>query len=180
MIHTLQSIAYEGIPPTPSADTEQRVREVLATMDSLLDIMWVPTVYYNRSKDRWEGRYALICRWPRIDGRWQEVQSGKVPEQDAYDIVGWLCEDMQDAQSVPQGQEGIAERVVTLLGKMDNERYPWKQRMLATVEKNKKRHEDMKKEVGDMTHDVASYYYRQAKQVPQSRGADFNSEGKLV
>jgi hypothetical protein len=149
-------------------------------MDSLLDLAWVPTVFYNRSKDRWEGRYALICRWPRVDKRWSEVQSGKVPEQEAYDILGWLCSDMQDAYSVPDTQEGIQNRVIALLGAIDNTRYPWKGRMLSTIEKNKKRHEAMKAEVGDMTHDVAGYYYRQAKGVPQSRGADFNSEGKLL
>ena len=180
MIHTLSSIAFEGIPPAPSADTEQRVRDVLRDMDTLLDVMWVPTVFWNKSKHRWEGRYALICRWPRSDGRWQEVQSGKVPEQDAYDIIGWLCEDMQDAQSVPQSSEGIANRVVELLGRIDNTRYPWKQRMLATVEKNRKRNQALKNEALDLAHDVASYFYRQAKGVPQSRGADFNSEGKLL
>jgi hypothetical protein len=178
-IITPQSIAYEGIPPTPSAETERIVRDVLKGMDSLLDICWIPIVFHNRSKGRWEGRYALTCRWPQIDKRWTEVQSGKVPEQDAYDVLGWLCEDMQDPQSVPSTQEGIQNKVIGLLGAIDNTRYPWKSRMLGTIEKNKRRHETMKAEVSDMTHDAAGYYYRQAKGNPQVPGANFNSEGKL-
>ena len=170
----LAPFSYEGIPPTPSAETERQLREVLARMDTLLDVMWVPTVYRNERAGRWEGRYALTCKWPRADKRWSMVQSGEVAEHDAHDIIGWLCEDMQDAQSVPTTAEGIETRVLALLGSMDNTRYPWKQRMLAAIEKNVKRQQTVKADVLDLTHGVADYYYRQAKSVPQSRGADFS------
>jgi hypothetical protein len=176
----LTPFSYVGIPPTPSGETERAVREVLARMDPLLGIMWVPTVFRNERAGRWEGRYALTCAWPRADKRWAQVQSGEVAEQDAVDIIGWLCTDMQDAQSVPVTGEGVETRVLELLGKMDNTRYPWKQRMLATIEKNVKRHQATKNDALNLTHDVAEHFYRQAKGVPQSTGANFNSEGKLV
>lgn len=179
-MNILTPFSYLGIPPTPNPETERQVREVLARMDSLLGIMWVPTVFNNERAGRWEGRYALTCAWPRADKRWKQVQDGEIAEQDALDIIGWLCTDMQDAQSVPASGEGVENRVLELLGAMDNTRYPWKQRMLATIEKNVKRHATTKNDALDLTHGVADYYYRQAKNVPQSTGANFNSEGKLV
>lgn len=179
MILTAAGVPFASLPPTPSAETERVLRGVLRGMDELLDVMWHPTIYYNRSQMRWEGRYALICRWPRADGRWSMVQSGEVPEADAFDIIGWLCEDMQDPQSLPTSTDGISSRVIELLGRMDNTRYPWKGRMLATIEKNAARRQAVKDETLDMTHDVASYYYRQARGVPQSTGANFDKEGRL-
>lgn len=165
--------------PAPSATLERELREVLERLDSLLDVAWVPTVFYNQRHDRWEGRYALICRWPRQDSRWGEVQSGKVPEHDAYDIIGWLCSDMQDPQSMPTG-EGIVERVLALLGTMDNTRYPWKQRMMNTIGKNAAALKSTKDEMLDMVHDEASYRARAALGIPQSTGANFDKEGRLV
>jgi hypothetical protein len=94
------------------------------------------------------------------------VQSGEVSPADAHDIIGWLCTDMTDAQSVPNTQAGVMDRVMECLGQMDNTRYPWKQRFMQVTEKNRKRHEALKAEAADMTHDVASYYYNQAKGNP--------------
>jgi hypothetical protein len=169
-----------GAPPTPSATLEKQLRDALQPLDSLLDVVWVPTVFYNRTWARWEGRYALAVRWPQIDKRWQEVQSGKMAAADAYDIVGWLCEDMQDSQSVPTSLDGIHDRVLRLLGTMDNTRYPWKERFLSTIEKNKQRHENLKRDALDDTHNAAEHYYRLAKGVPQSTGANFDVEGNLA
>ncbi len=180
MLFNASGVPFAYVPPTPDSETEKRLRNTLQSLDELLDIMWVPVVFYNQRHQHWEGRYALTCRWPRADGRWKEVYEGRVPEVDAYDIVGWLCEDMQDPQSVPTGADGITDRVFSLLGSMDNTRYPWKDRMLKAIGKNAARQKSLKDEALDLTHDVASYYYRQAKNVPQSSGADFNSEGKLL
>lgn len=149
-------------------------------LDSLLDIRWVPVVVHNPRHNRFEGRYALICFWPQADKRWEWVQQGKHPEADAYDIIGWLCEDMQDAQSVPASDEGVTERVVALLGSMDNTRYPWKQRMQRMVEKNRRVPQQLKQEAMDMAHDAAEHFYRQAKNVPQVQGANFDKKGRLV
>lgn len=158
-----------GVPdsaPGPEADAEQALRVMLKDFDSLLDIRWMPIAFYNAVKSRWEGRYALTCDWPTIDPRWAMVQSGEMDPKLAHDIVGWLCEEMSDSQSMPTTLAGMGERVMALLGTMDNTRYPWKQRMMATVEKNRKRHDTNKAEVADLTHDVASYYYNQAKGNP--------------
>lgn len=169
-----------GAAPTPSAALEATLRQALQQLDSLLDVAWMPTVFWNRAWARWEGRYALIVRWPHSDMRWSEVQCGRVPEQDAFDIVGWLCEDMQDPQSVPTSLDGIHDRVIALLGTMDNTRYPWKDRFLSTIEKNKQRVAQVKRDALNETEAAAEHFYRQAKGVPLSTGATFDKDGKLV
>lgn len=179
MILTAAGVPFASLPPAPSAETERTLRDVLRGMDELLDVMWHPRIFWNARQLRWEGRYALTCRWPRADARWSMVQSGEQPEDQAYDIIGWLCEDMQDPQSLPTSTDGIQDRVLQLLGAMDNTRYPWKGRMLSAIEKNRKRQADVKNEVLDLTHDVASYYRRQALGVQQSTGANFDNQGRL-
>jgi hypothetical protein len=108
------------------------------------------------------------------------VQSGEIDPKDAHDIIGWLCDDMQDPQSVPTSIEGIEARVFECLGKMDNTRYPWKQRFLSTIEKNKKNQARIKNDSLDFVHDEASYNYRKFKNIPQSTGVNLNSEGKII
>lgn len=182
MIVTASGAPYRAayVPPTPSTEMETSVRAMLKNMDALLDIRWMPLVFYNERHKAWEGRYALLVEWPSIDGRWAMVQSGEISPADATDIVGWLCEDMQDSQSVPTTSDGVETRVIDLLGKIDNVRYPWKGRMLATLEKNRLRHKAIKDESLDLTHDEAEYEYRRARGVPQSVGANFSKEGKLL
>lgn len=179
-ILSASGVPYVNMAPAPSAELERTLTATLAGMDPLLGVKWLPSVVWNARLQRMEGRYALTCRWPSLDSRWQMVQAGEIGETDAFDAIGWLCEDMQDPQSVPTSTDGIQDRVLALLGSMDNLRYPWKSRMIGTIEKNRQRHVAMKNEALDMTHDEASYRYRQVKGVPQSVGADFNSEGKLV
>lgn len=166
--------------PGPEATTEQHLRSVLQGMDGLLDVKWVPLAMWNQVKSRWEGRYALIVNWPMADARWSMVQSGEVNPKLAHDIVGWFCANMQDPTSMPTSLMGIEERVLSLLGTMDNTRYPWKQRLLGAVAANKKHRETMKADVLDQTHDEASYRYREAKHIQQSTGANFDSKGNLL
>lgn len=167
-------------PPAPSSELENTLRETLQTLDPLLGVRWIAHAAYNQQAQRFEGRYALTCRWPTIDKRWKFVQEGQHPEAEACDIIGWLCEDMQEPSSVPTSPDGITDRVIALLGTMDNTRYPWKERMQRTVQKNAAVYKTQKDEVLDLTHDVASYYARQAKGIPQSTGANFSTEGNLV
>lgn len=166
--------------PGPQADTEAKLRQVLQSIDPLLDVKWIPHAMWNAVKARWEGRYALSVAWPQADKRWSQVQSGEVAPQMAYDIVGWMCTDMEKASSYPESLEGIEERVMALLGSMDNTRYPWKQRMLQVIAANKKHQQSIKQEALDFTESEAEYWYRYAKNVPQSTGADFNSKGELI
>jgi hypothetical protein len=166
--------------PGPEASTEANLRSVLQGLDGLLDVKWVPLAMWNAVKSRWEGRYALIVNWPMADARWSMVQSGEVNPKLAHDIVGWLCENMQDPASMPTSLMGIEQRVIDLLGTMDNERYPWKQRLQSAVDKNRKVHATNKSDALDFVHDEAEYQYRRAKGIPQVQGADFNSKGKLL
>lgn len=167
-------------PPAPSETTEAELRTWLKGIDPLLDVKWQPVVYWNKRHLHWEGRYALMVNWPTADKRWSQVQSGEVDPKQANDIVGWFCEDMSDPQSMPTTLDTMETRVMNLLGQMDNTRYPWKQRMMGTIEKNKKVHATMKSEALDQVGDEADYLYRQVKGVPQVVGADFNSKGELL
>ena len=173
-------VAPISAPPAPSSELEKTLVETLQKLDPLLGVMWVSHAAYNAQAQRFEGRYALTCKWPLVDGRWSEVQAGKVPEADACDIIGWLCEDMQDASSVPTSMDGITDRVLALLGSMDNLRYSWRDRMQATVRKNAEKFRREKADAADQANRFAEHIYRQAKGVPQQPGADFTTEGKLI
>jgi hypothetical protein len=174
----IEAVGSPSEAPGPESSLEQELRKVLQGLDALLDIKWIPIAAWNEVKHRWEGRYALIVNWPMADARWSMVQSGEVDPKLAHDIVGWLCTDMQDPKSVPTTLDGIEQRVLALLSTMDNARYPWKERFVSAANKNAKRHATIKNEVLDETHDVADYYYREAKHIPQVVGADFTKDSK--
>lgn len=177
MLLTADGIPYTTPIPGPSPEEETRLRAALQQLDPLLGVVWVPIVVWNTRDLRWEGRYALTCRWPGLDKRWSEVQAGKVPASEAHDILGWFCEDMQNASSAPTTLDGIQERTLALLGAIDNLRYPWKERMERSAQKNRDVHTRARAAASDLTHDVAEHFYRQAKGVPLSAGADFNEKG---
>lgn len=180
MILNADGIAFEEPTPGPMPELEAKLREVMQRIDTLLDVRWVAHAVWNERARRFEGRYALICFWPEIDKRRQWVRDGKHPPHEACDIIGWLCEDMQEPGSLPTTEDGIAERVMALIGTMDNTRYPWKERMRKTAEKNVANWQRMKAEARDVAHDAAEYTYRKVKAVPQVTGADFTSEGTLL
>lgn len=139
--------------PDRNEITEEKVRKQLKELDALLDVKWIPHVIVNPRSQQMEGRYALICQWPQIDKRWEMYQKGEISEN--YDILGWFCEDMQDAESVPVDLDSIERKVVELLGKCDNERFPWRGRMKDVVSKNAKVRKERQQEVIDQAEDVA-------------------------
>lgn len=156
--------------PTREESTEAALRTNLKSLDPLLDIMWHPMGFWNERQRRWEGRYALTVDWPHADQRWSMVQSGEVNPKDAHDIVGWLCADMQDPKSLPTSPDGIEQRVLALLGTMDNLRYPWKERFEAMVQTNIRHRRNIKKESLDIFEAEAEYLYRKLYHVPQVTG----------
>lgn len=127
---------------------EAEIRERLKSLDSLLDIRYV----------EWAGRYSLICQWPQMDNRWKMYQSGEIGEP--FDSLGWFCEDIQDPQSLPVSIESIENKVIELLGKCDNTRYPWRERMSQHVSKNRKVREDRKQIALEQAEDVARTLHR--------------------
>ncbi len=155
------------VPPTPNDLTEERVNEELRSIDSLLSIRWMPIVY-QKSPDVWEGRYALCFRWPESDPRW-----GTVPEgyDEPYDILCWFCEDMHNGNSVPMDPESIMGLVRNFLGKCDNSRFPWRDRMKKTVEKNERHRAKIKQEASDEVDWEYSYWHsNRATRVFQYQG----------
>lgn len=141
-----------------SEATEERVNAELRSLDSLLHIRWMPLVVALPNGRR-EGRYALCSYWPSVDPRRAEVQSGQRDPEDAFDILGWFCENMQDANSVPQEPFSIMKKALELLYKCDNTRFPWRQRMAQNIEANKRRQKKVKEEAVDEVKDMAADAY---------------------
>lgn len=149
--------------PEPNADTEARVRETVQNLDSLLDIKWFPKAIFNHKYGDFEGRYALVCKWPQGDPRWELFQKGEI--ELPYDRLGWFCTDVQDPESIPVSPDSIENIVMELLSKCDGTRLTHLQRMKQVVERNKKITKERQKEVLDQTEDVASSLHYMAGKV---------------
>jgi len=140
--------------PEPNPVLEAKVREQLKSIDSLLDIKWLPTAIWNEAQGTMEGRYCLACDWPIGDPRWELFASGEIQEH--FDMLGWFCTDIHDANSIPVDIDSIENKVIELLAKCDNTRIHWKDRMKEIVEKNAKLRRTRKQDILDQTHDVTS------------------------
>lgn len=144
--------------PERNEELEAKVRILLKNLDPLLDVLWVPNAVWNPKAQDFEGRYCLICNWPQSDGRWAMYQSGEIGAH--FDAMGWFCTDMQDPESVPVTVDSIESKVVELLGKCDNTRYPWRSRMKEIMEKNAKVRKAAQQEVLDKTQDIAATLFQ--------------------
>jgi hypothetical protein len=144
-----------GGKPQPNQLTEDRINAELAeSFDPLLFIKWVDCAYFNPVTQEYEGRYALCCKWPQADKRWSWVKEGKYPPQDAHDILMWFCEDMHNAASLPKDPEAMRPLVFDALAKMDNTRYPWKDRLDKSARDNQKVVEDRKRKAADLVEEA--------------------------
>lgn len=156
--------------PAPNALTEELVNAQLAELDPHFFIQWVPTAYWNARRRTFEGRYALMQRWTSNDPRMAEVQSGKVPLSDAHDLWCWFCEDMQKADSVPRDPAAMWRLIADYIGKADNTRFPWRQRMAQTAAKNMAQREAAKKVMADEVTDEAETQYYHSHRAVRSFG----------
>lgn len=150
-------------------ETERIVNEELQRLDSLVSIGWVPYAVMVPNKG-WEGRYALFCKWPQADKRWEWVQQGKHDPAEARDILGWFCDDVHNANSTPRDPPTILRVLLELLYKCDNNRYPWAKRMAASAEKNRRITEKRKQDVMDLVQDEATHTYYHSEHAARSFG----------
>jgi hypothetical protein len=81
------------------------------------------------------------------------------------DMLGWFCEDIHDATSMPLGVDSIEQKVIELLGKCDGERIPHKTRMKEILERNAKRRKSNKQTIEDRTHEITSTLWNLAGKV---------------
>jgi len=139
--------------PEPNAEAEERVRTMLKSMDELLDIKWFPYAVFNQKYNDYEGRYALICKWPQGDKRWSLYQSGEI--EDPCDMFGWFCDDIHDADTMPVSPDSIERKVLELLGKCDSNRIPHSTRMKQAMEKNAALRKSRKTEMADQAGEIA-------------------------
>src|SRR6266404_5759101 len=89
---------------------ETKLRNWLKSLDSLLDIIYLP----------WAERYSLICTWPQADVRWPLFQSGEIGA--CYDSLGFLCKDAGDSTSIPLNLDDCESIVIERLAACDNDR----------------------------------------------------------
>jgi len=150
-VRSTVSSSYSRSEPQPEA--EARVREQLKSIDSLLDVRWFPNAIWNDKHKSFEGRYGLVCEWPQNDPRYQLFQSGEI--EDNVDMLGWFCEDIHNATSMPVSVDSIEQKVIELLGKCDGERIPHSTRMREIAEKNVKNRRNKRQPITDAAQDVA-------------------------
>ena len=63
--------------PEPSPEIQRRLR----ALDPRLYIEFL---------DSFSKHWSIRCKWRSDDPRWHRVQSGKIPESEASDIIGWI------------------------------------------------------------------------------------------
>ena len=146
-------------PPQPNPELEKKVVKELREMtgERLLGMLWVPRIVWNQAQEAWEGRYALVCKYPENDPRRKAFQEGETDID--YEILGWFCKDMQNAESMPVEPDAIWNRVLELLAKADNTKLDWKVRLKQVAEKNAKAREQRKQDfLNGVVHDHAEYY----------------------
>lgn len=139
--------------PEPNTITEEKVRSVLKGIDELLDIKWIEKAVFNPKYSDIEGRYALVCRWPSGDKRWELVYKQEVAMP--YDMIGWFCEDIQNPDSVPVAPDSVENKVLELLYQCDGTRFPHLQRMAQITEKNKNVHKNIQEDILNEVSEIA-------------------------
>ena len=128
-----------------SEEREQATRIQLQSYDSGLDLRWFQAFR----------RYAVTATWPIGDPRYELIQKGEMGNE-PFDILGWISVDEQDADSAGLDIEsGVEKQLFKILGKADNQKTPWKQRLAQIAEKNKRLREKRKEEILQKVEDVA-------------------------
>jgi hypothetical protein len=145
--------------PERMVGQEEEIRRKLKELDSLLDIKWMPYAYWNQKGEDYEGRYALICQWPQVDKRWEMIRTGEIGEP--FDMLGWFCEDVHSADTVPVEPMQMMDLVIELLGKCDNTREGWKSRLQRAMEANRAREKEVMDLAKEEGLDTMKYYQKQ-------------------
>lgn len=121
--------------------------------------MWVENIVFNERQRAFEGRYALACKWRQGDKRYQLAQTGEIDPQSTYDILGWFCEDMQNANSVPIDPDGAIDLALRLISESDLAKHNFYDRMRSTIEHNRNLRRKVREEAGQMAEDEAKQAY---------------------
>lgn len=167
----MPSIDVSGEPGPLSEQRMDRVRRALKELDPLLDIRWVPMARWNPRQQKMDGRYALICRWPEIDDRWEMFHSGEIGEP--FDVIGYYEVsagsgemDWFSGNGEPVDPSIVMDRTLALLASCDNTRQSWKERVRKSAEHNRRLREKRKQEVVDETVQGMKHYRKKIRGEP--------------
>lgn len=163
----LPTVVSRQARPEPQPEAEEKVRAQLKSIDELLDVRWFPYAIWSEKNRTFEGRYGLVCTWPQNDKRWELYQNGEI--EDPVDMLGWFCEDIHDATSMPVSVDSIEQKIVELLGKCDANRIPHSTRMREIVERNAKVRRDKRSVIDDQVEDVARTLWNLAGKVDDNK-----------
>lgn len=153
--------------PQANPELEARIRPWLKDMDELLDVHWTEGIVWNKRHKAFEGRYALVCKWPQGDKRLGMIQSGELGDY-PYDILGWFTEDMQDGGTAAIPLDMFENRVLELLASADNAATPWKARLAQVAAKNVERKRKLKQSfIENEVHDLASHHRNAGLKIAQ-------------
>ena len=152
---------------------EEEVERRLNDIDRLLGLHWNEALQ----------RYAITCTWHETDPRWEMYRSGEIGAP--YDILGWFTEaagegDWQEGSSLPVSPLELMDKVVEFLGRMDQTRETWKQRMRKSIEHNAELQRKVRKEYAEEMTETLKDHRKQIMHEPSIRGASFDALGNVV
>lgn len=160
-------------PQQMPAEREDEVRQTLKELDPLLDLKWLPFARV-RADGSYEGRYALTCKWPQNDGRWELYRRGEIGEP--YDILGiFEVEEGKDGilwhsdgtkQAMPVSPDMVMDRTLELLAECDSEREDWKERVRRSAEHNRELVRKRREEMVDEAKQGLQYYQKKLRKEP--------------
>jgi hypothetical protein len=159
-----------------TAENEEALKEmrgVLKQLDPLLDVRWFPYVRVAQN-GALEGRYALICQWPQADRRWEMYHNGDIGEPfdilGYYEVVGdemdWHSGGLSEGSRALMDPSSVMEKTMELLGKMDNSRHSWRDRLRKSAQHNKDLMEKRKAEVLDETLEGFKHFRKKVQGSP--------------
>lgn len=141
------------------SELEAHVRQMLKDIDQHLDVHWMDVI----------GRYALMIKWADHDKRWEDYRAGLV--DNPFDLLGWFVEpdaagSIHNGYALPQDPLDMMDTVVAFLGKMDNTRDPWRDRMRRSVEGNARLQRERRDAIVNETMDVTEHYRKKFANQP--------------
>lgn len=143
-------------------EREREVADALSRIWQYLELQWLPLAGVGERGEP-EGRYALASRWEERDKRWEMFHAGEVGRP--FDILGFFVGGA--GEGLPLSADGqpvdpitVFDRVHELLGRLDNERFPPKEKVRRSLEAMSEHERRSRAELADEAEQRAKYYMK--------------------